>query len=38
MSRLVSFFNYGNTKYDVAKLAAAGFYNRSDMLQDMVYV
>lgn len=36
--RLSSFLNYGNTKYDVVKLAELGFYNRSDMLQDISYI
>lgn len=35
--RLGSFLNYGNTKYDPIRLAEAGFYNKSDMLQDLAY-
>jgi hypothetical protein len=34
---LASFINYGNTKFDVVKLAEAGFYNKSDMLQDIAF-
>jgi hypothetical protein len=37
ISRLTSFINYGITKYDVKKLAELGFYNKSDMLQDLAF-
>lgn len=37
-SRLSSFLNYGNSKYNQVRLAEVGFYNRSDMLQDLSYV
>lgn len=37
LNRLVSFLNYGDTKFDVLKLAEAGFFNRTDMLQDLAY-
>lgn len=36
-SRLASFINYGNTKFNTVALAEAGFYNRSDMLQDLAF-
>jgi hypothetical protein len=36
-SRLASFINYGNTKYNIISLAEAGFYNKSDMLQDLAF-
>jgi hypothetical protein len=36
-SRLASFINYGNTKFEIASLAETGFYNRSDMLQDLAF-
>lgn len=36
-SRLASFINYGNTKFNAIKLAEAGFYNKSDMLQDLAF-
>lgn len=36
-SRLASFINYGNTKYNTIKLAELGFYNKSDMLQDLAF-
>jgi hypothetical protein len=36
-SRLASFVNYGNTKHDIRKLAELGFYNKSDMLQDIAH-
>lgn len=36
-SRLASFINYGNTKYNAIELAELGFYNKSDMLQDLAY-
>lgn len=38
MNRLCSFINYGNTKHDVKKLADLGFFNKTDMLQDLAYV
>ncbi len=38
MNRLCSFVNYGNTKHDVFKLADLGFFNKTDMLQDLAYV
>lgn len=38
MNRLCSFINYGNTKYNVFKLADLGFFNKTDMLQDLAYV
>lgn len=38
ISRLASFLNYGNSKYNTVKLAELGFYNRSDMLQDLAFV
>ena len=37
LSRLASFYNYGNTKFNILELADAGFYNKSDMFQDLVY-
>lgn len=37
-ARLSSFLNYGNSKFSTVKLAELGFYNRSDMLQDLSYV
>ena len=36
-SRFTSFVNYSNTKYDTIKLAELGFYNKTDMLQDLAY-
>jgi hypothetical protein len=38
LNRLCSFLNYGNTKFDVFKLADLGFFNKTDMLQDLAYV
>ena len=38
VNRLCSFINYGNTKHDVFKLADSGFFNKTDMLQDLAYV
>ena len=35
VQRLSSFLNYGNTRYDVIKLAELGFYNKSDLLQNL---
>ena len=35
--RLGSFLNYGNTKFETKKLAELGFFNKSDMLQDLSY-
>lgn len=37
INRLTSFINYGVTKHNTTKLAELGFYNRSDMLQDLAY-
>lgn len=36
-SRLASFINYSNTKFKTIALAEAGFYNKSDMLQDLAF-
>lgn len=36
-SRLASFINYGNTKYNSIELAELGFYNKTDMLQDLAF-
>jgi len=36
-SRFASFVNYSNTKYNTVKLAELGFYNKTDMLQDLAY-
>lgn len=36
-NRLCSFYNYGNSKYSIVELADEGFYNKSDMYQDLVY-
>ena len=36
-SRLASFINYGNTKYSSLQLAELGFYNKTDMLQDLAF-
>lgn len=38
MNRLCSFLNYGNTKFDLFKLADLGFFNKTDMLQDIAYI
>ncbi len=38
LNRLCSFLNYGNTKFDVFKLADLGFFNKTDMLQDLAYI
>lgn len=35
IQRLSSFLNYGNTRYNVVKLAELGFYNKSDLLQNI---
>jgi hypothetical protein len=37
INRLASFINYGVTKYNTKALAEAGFYNKSDCLQDLAY-
>ena len=37
VSRLTSFINYGVTKYDTKVLAQLGFFNKSDMLQDLAF-
>ena len=37
MNRLTSFLNYGNTRFDIFKLAELGFVNKADMLQDIGY-
>jgi hypothetical protein len=36
-SRLASFINYGSSRYDSVQLAELGFYNKSDMLQDLAF-
>lgn len=38
LNRLGSFLNYGNTKFDVFKLADLGFFNKTDMLQDLAFI
>lgn len=38
LNRLISFLNYGNSRFDVFKLAELGFYNKSDMLQDLAFI
>jgi hypothetical protein len=38
MNRLVSFLNYGNTRFNVFKLAELGFVNKTDMLQNLSFV
>lgn len=35
IQRLSSFLNYGNTRYNVVKLAELGFFNKSDLLQNL---
>ena len=35
--RLSSFLNYGNSRYDVIQLAELGFYNQSDLLQNLAH-
>ena len=37
VNRLTSFINYGVTKYDTRTLAELGFFNKSDMLQDLAF-
>jgi hypothetical protein len=37
INRLTSFINYGITKYQTRTLAELGFYNKSDLLQDVAY-
>jgi hypothetical protein len=37
VSRLASFINYGVTKHNTTTLAELGFYNKSDLLQDLAY-
>ena len=37
INRLTSFINYGITKHNTRTLAELGFYNKSDMLQDLAY-
>lgn len=36
-NRLASFVNYGITKFNTVLLAELGFYNKSDMLQDLSF-
>lgn len=38
VNRLCSFLNYGNTKFDPFKLADLGFFNKTDMLQDLAFI
>lgn len=37
ISRLTSFINFGVTKHNTRTLAELGFYNRSDLLQDLAF-